>query len=553
MQVWFLPAAWKRAWTSGIWRRFRSALGAEATQGDLARLARAPEVVALATEPSAILILCDRVDPDLAAFGARFIQAPICLVTETPGLEAEVPPDVGVHRGPVGDRHWLHGLAAYHGPNLVIDQRADDPYAQARAFAVLRPRLARGGAYALRTRSGLTARLRSSRALDQRLAATGMVDRRAETGYRIVAAPGASSTPIRVRPASGIAGSHVATVPAPAYRRAEADLVDAPAWIADAVATYAGRTVTPPEARVHRFQDAIVFGYGLVQVGDSLVEESLINRDRSAYLGALTLGPDGEAEVRHTLPRPRRIAGRSVHLWQLWGENYGHWLIECLPRLHVAARAGLLDGARVTVQAMPGMEGLYRDSLAAFGIGPDRIVWLNQREVVFEELIYPSPITRQPIVKSPLVIEAALHLRDRIGPPEEALPERIYVSRNRSGRRRLANEAEVIALLAERGYRVVHPEAEPFARQVRIFAAARFVVGGMGAALANLAFGPDGLRCLMLTNRDMLDDFFLDLAGLKAGRYVSIHGTSLSPELGMQSDYTIDLDTLRETLDRHGF
>ena len=57
----------------------------------------------------------------------------------------------------------------------------------------------------------------------------------------------------------------------------------------------------------------------------------------------------------------------------------------------------------------------------------------------------------------------------------------------------------------------------------------------------------------MLTNQDMMDDFFLDLMGLKEGHYVSIHGTSLSPELGMQSDYTIDTDILRAALDRHGF
>jgi hypothetical protein len=99
----------------------------------------------------------------------------------------------------------------------------------------------------------------------------------------------------------------------------------------------------------------------------------------------------------------------------------------------------------------------------------------------------------------------------------------------------------------------VHPEEESFVRQVQIFAAARFVIGGMGAALSNLAFSEPGVRCLMLTNQDMLDDFFLDLAGLVGGSYVSIHGDSVAPDLGMQSDYAIPIAVLRETLDRHGF
>ncbi|MCJ2034686.1 glycosyltransferase family 61 protein [Methylobacterium sp. J-068] len=529
----------------------------------MARFLGVPAVAALLPRPGAILILCDRPDPDLAFFHAHFIQASLCLVTGDPDLESQVPAGIAVACGPVGDRRWLQELAAFHGPNLVIDQRDDakadgTPAERALAFVVFHRALARGGVQALR----IPARSRFggsvTRALARRLAGAARLPRHApaQNHYRILAKPAAPATPIRILTADDIPDNgrtaEAVTIAAPTYRRAEAELIDAPAWIAECVSFYAGRDVVPRPARVHRFREARVFGYGLVQVGDAVVEESLINRDRTHLLGALALAPAG-AQVHHTLPRPRRIPGRTVHLWQMWAENYGHWLIECLPRLHVAARAGLLDGARVAVQAVPGMQALYRETLAVLGIGEDRIVWLTQREVIFEELVYPSPITRQPITKSPLVIDAASDLRDRIGPPAEILPERIYVSRNRSGRRRLVNEEAVIALLTARGYGVVHPETLPFARQVQVFAAARFVVGGMGAALANLAFGPAGLRCLLLTNRDMLDDFFLDLVGLKDGTYVSIHGTSLAPELAMHSDYTIDLDTLRDALDRHGF
>jgi capsular polysaccharide biosynthesis protein len=510
----------------------------------------------MAIRPSAILVLCDHLDPELEAFGRRFIAAPICLATENPDLSAMAPAGMEVACGRFADRRWLRTLAAVHGPSLIIDQRTGADAARARAFVLLYPALARGGVYAIREPTGLRARLstfgRIARALRRRLAAAGGPPLH-RGGYRIVGKPDGVPRPIRLRHAAEIPAPPAVPVDAPRYRRATAELIGAPPRIAAFAAQFSGSEATPPEARVYRFPDALVFGSALVQVGDALVEESLINRDRAGYLGALTLAPDGTGTVHHTLPRPRRIAGRTVHLWQLWAENYGHWIIECLPRLHVAARAGLLDGARVTVQAIPSMAALYRESLEALGIGADRIVWMTQREVLFEELVYPTPITLQPITKSPLVIDAARELRDRIGPPPEPLPERIYVSRNRNTRRRLVNEAEVVAVLAERGYCTVHPEEESFVRQVQIFAAARFVIGGMGAALSNLAFSEPGVRCLMLTNQDMLDDFFLDLAGLVGGSYVSIHGDSVAPDLGMQSDYAIPIAVLRETLDRHGF
>ncbi|GJD72206.1 hypothetical protein CFIICLFH_0419 [Methylobacterium goesingense] len=561
MQVWFLASAWKRARSGKIWSRFQSAPADGRARGDLARLLPTPPVLGLATQPGAMLILCDRIDPDLLNFQAHFVHTAICLVTGNPALADAAPPGITVACGDIGDRRWLRSLAAFHGPNLIIDQRRRGALAQAWALTVLHGALARGGVYAVRARAFPGERRAGptplNPILERRFATAGLLpaeddpnQRRA--GYRLFVKTASGPTPIRVRPAAEIPAPPAVTIAAPTYRRPLAEIVDAPSWIDETVAHYAGLEVTPPEARVYRYRDAVVFGYGIVQIGDAIVDESLINRDRTDFLGALSLQADGTGQVHHTLPGPRRIAGRTVHLWQMWGENYGHWLIECLPRLHIAQRAGLLDGANVTVQASIAMEPIYRQSLAVLGIGPERIVRLNHREVVFEELVYPTPVTRQPFVKSPLVIDAAFDLRDRIGPPPVPLSERIYVSRNRTGRRRLANEDAVIALLRERGYRVVHPETESFARQVQIFAAARLVVGSMGAALSNLAFAPQGVRCLMLTNRDMLDDFFLDLVGLKEGTYVSLHGTSLSPDQGMHSDYTIAIDTLRVVLDRHG-
>lgn len=544
-----------------MWSLVRPARAGGAARGDLSRLALDPAILAMVIRPSVILVLCDRLDPDLDAFGRRFQSATICLATGNPHLAGEapggqVPAGMTVALGDTADEHWLWTLAAEHGPSLVIDQRDASDVERARAFAVLHPALAHGGLYAIGEASGPWAVLRtfrpSARALDRRLAATGGRQSR-QGGYRVVVKPDTVPRPIRLRTAAEIPAPPGVFIDAPTYRRANAALIGAPPGLAAFGEHFSGSEVIPPQARVYRFPEAIVFGFALVQVGDALVEESLINRDRGDYLGALSLAPDGTGTVHHRLPTPRRVPGRTVHLWQLWAENYGHWIIECLPRLHVAARAGLLDGAKVTVQAIPSMAPVYRETLAALGIAPDRIVWMTQSEVVFEELIYPTPITRQPITKSPLVIDAARALRDRIGTPPEPLPERIYVSRNRNARRRLANEAEVVALLAERGYRIVHPETETFARQVQIFAAARSVIGGMGAALSNLAFSEPGVQCLMLTNEDMPDDFFLDLVGLVGGRYVSLHGDSLAPDLGMQSDYIIPVALLRETLDRYGF
>ena len=98
------------------------------------------------------------------------------------------------------------------------------------------------------------------------------------------------------------------------------------------------------------------------------------------------------------------------------------------------------------------------------------------------DVIYPTPLTRQPWVKSPLAIEVLEGLRTHSDPATIG-SQKLFVSRNTWNTRQLVNEDAVFALLEQNGYVLAHPEKYTFAQQIALFSNARIVIGTLGRRL----------------------------------------------------------------------
>jgi capsular polysaccharide biosynthesis protein len=196
------------------------------------------------------------------------------------------------------------------------------------------------------------------------------------------------------------------------------------------------------------------------------------------------------------------------------------------------------------------MVPVHADSLRWCGVLPEKILVSRNSPIHARRAIFPTPICDPPWVLAPYAIRylEGLAARVQAAHPDKvaAAGERVYLSRNRFGRRVLRNEEEVVAFLATRGYRVFYPEAMSFTDQVLALSRATHVVANMGAALTNAVFAPRGVRVLALATEDMPDDFFWDVTAQKGGMYFSLHGRATERDKGMQADFSIGLDRLRD-------
>lgn len=322
----------------------------------------------------------------------------------------------------------------------------------------------------------------------------------------------------------------------------------------------AARTIAePPAFGIAEIDNAIVCGEGIIckktPDGFFAVSETLVSALTERSILPLKRGENNALYANANVGRRKLSAAyQYAFLRQVSDNNYGHWLIEGLPKVAILAEHFDLSSLKFIVtrhfrtrQSGP-MRKIYFDSLAAAGVAPQQIVEMTREAVEVERLLYPLPLTVHPWLKAPRIAEILEGLRDRIAGGRRG-PKRIYASRAFARKRRLRNEAEILRILRDFDVVVVHPERHSFVEQVRLFADAELIVGNSGANLTNAVFAPRGVTIFAIAPEAMRDDFFWDLADLKSGRYFSLHGkgTGLNPD--MNSDFDIDPDVFRATLE----
>ncbi|MBB4198363.1 hypothetical protein GGD83_002163 [Rhodoblastus sphagnicola] len=304
-----------------------------------------------------------------------------------------------------------------------------------------------------------------------------------------------------------------------------------------------------PEGGVYVFDNAVISG-GLVFGSDwSLVRESLINRQHEdAFVGLTRREGDDFLLEPSYFERRDLTFERCALISQHWDPNYGHWLIEGLPRMAPLLAVTALDGLTLLLtNTSAQMMTVYRDSLKWFGVKPEQLRFVGTEIIGARQLIYPAPLTIQPWIKSPGIVDTLEQLARRVTASFGATgPKKILIRRAPKSRRQLLNQDEVRAFFLARGYVEVAPDELSFDQQVAVFGNATHVVGVLGAECANIAFSPRGARFLGFAPEAMQDDFFWDLASHKDGEYFCLHGAPSDPGEGMNASFTVDPGLLKQ-------
>lgn len=199
-------------------------------------------------------------------------------------------------------------------------------------------------------------------------------------------------------------------------------------------------------------------------------------------------------QIRFRLPQ--QLPGTAMLLEASNGDNYYHWLFDSLPRLHLLELAGYaysdVDHFLLKCNASP----FQTQSLNLLGILPDRHWHCSKRKILKVDRLLAPSMPGAVFNPPPWVCR---FLRRRFLPPAATAPRRnIYISRRFSKGRKLVNESQILPLLAQHGYEVVHAEQLTFSAQVELFASAKKIIALHGAGLANLVFAPPGARVMEL-------------------------------------------------------
>ena len=204
-----------------------------------------------------------------------------------------------------------------------------------------------------------------------------------------------------------------------------------------------------------------------------------------------------ELIVRSAPDADQRLGGTYVPLLGRSDHDYGHWLIDVLPRVML-----VWERRQDLLYAVPaGLQSFKAQALALLGIAPEQLVPLERGWHRLERVVVCQHAQRSIIPKTQHIADLRLRLTEAAA---GALPRptpwrRVYVSRARS-RRKIANEQDVWAVLQDHGFERYFCEEMSFADQVRLFSEASAIAGPHGAGLNNSILCQPGAKVIELYN-----------------------------------------------------
>jgi capsular polysaccharide biosynthesis protein len=225
--------------------------------------------------------------------------------------------------------------------------------------------------------------------------------------------------------------------------------------------------------------------------------------------------------------------------------NFGHWLMEMLPKAYLAKLHLGIGALRYIVPAAHGgLRQVITDSLAMLMIHEAELQPIGDEVWHFDSLVLVEGLTQHGTYMSPLVLNCMENLAASV---RGAGFERLFVTRSGIASRRFVNEAEIEQLAKARGYRLIEPGGMSFVEQIATFKNAMEIIGVMGAAMTNIAFASGGARVVSIAPANMPDTFFWFISGLRGQHYTELRCAQTGPIRGVASwdtDLVLDANDL---------
>lgn len=223
-------------------------------------------------------------------------------------------------------------------------------------------------------------------------------------------------------------------------------------------------------------------------------------------------------EIRDLTPGEMipRIDSEAAFIFKHGKSNYGHLLVDILPKLENLIAANVTGIPLIVPSIQPPLDTLFREIIQLAYASDYPLYEMRAPLVQAKHLIIPGPVSNhnEKKQKSSTVLRFVQRIIDRLDLRTTSPSRRLYVSRSRINNRRMENEPEIEELAKKFGFEIIHPQQMTFEDQARTFAEAKCIVGPSGAALTNIMFAPSTAKIGMI-DRGLGGLFYYDLACLK--------------------------------------
>lgn len=230
-------------------------------------------------------------------------------------------------------------------------------------------------------------------------------------------------------------------------------------------------------------------------------------------------GNQADVNLPPAFDRHQRVKGTCLSLVTDFADiNYGHYVLDCLPRYGIFKNAGF-TAADVDSIYLPKPSGKTAAELVRdLGIPIEKCIWAKPNETIVADrlLVTTFPGRQRDYARCvPEFLQSALS-------PHGGRATRAYMPRD--GARRVLNEPELLEICSEFG--VQKFDFRDCAHEPSFFHQAEAVIGPHGASMTNLAFCQPGTKVLELIPSDHMHPYFYTLASAAQLDYGYLVGQS---------------------------
>ena len=341
----------------------------------------------------------------------------------------------------------------------------------------------------------------------------------------------------------------VASFEAPDYRLAYPDLIELapipPALRATLDPIWRMPEVAGKPVVIRRLHDVYLASEGLIFTRDVKLID--LSRSHHSDHDVRSHAEAVAAVVRR--PRRARVIEKGILAENRGAGNYGHFILEMLPRAWFARTTLGLDWPAIIHGGTSAIQQVCRQALACAGFAPEAVVAVGQEPVFVRELVVVDGLAHHPLYISPLALRCFDDMTAHV--PAGAV-RRLYAPRAPAIARDFEEEGRVAAVLAASGFERVVTTGMSFEDQVALFRGAEEVVGVAGAALTNLLFCRPGTRVAVFSPTSAAEVLFWTIAQMRDLAYTEVRCPEVGPNLGVHAwDHALRVgaDDIRRVLD----
>ncbi|MDF2668231.1 MAG: capsular polysaccharide biosynthesis protein [Paenibacillus sp.] len=229
---------------------------------------------------------------------------------------------------------------------------------------------------------------------------------------------------------------------------------------------------------------------------------------------------------------------------------YYHWMMDVLPRLQLLRNNGIHVQHYIINSSSKAL--FQRESLAMLGISPQQIMSSSdQLHIQSKSLIIPGFKGSLRDKWSCAFLRSELMEKHSIQAIEGF--ERIYISREEAGKRKIVNEREVLQHLEQYGFRKVILERLALRDQIQLFASAKVIAGPHGAGMTNMVFANPGTTIIEIFSPQLVHTCYPALSSILGHKHYYLIGTGTRPPdyvdpHNRKADITVNISQLSQLL-----